>query len=71
MHVSIYMYIALCSTDSQRSVSLKGLEGNIIRHRTLRMLKIPVTEFMKTYPNFKKIFLIRVFWFKYISSIIF
>ena len=31
------------------------------------MLKChPITAFMKTHVNFKKIFLIRVFWFKYI-----
>ena len=66
------MYIALCLTDSQWSLSLNVLEWNIIRHKILRMLKFhPITAFMKTYPNFKKIFLIRVFWFKYISPIIF
>ena len=34
------------------------------------MLKChPITAFMKTHANFKKIFLIRVFWFKYIFLI--
>ena len=34
------------------------------------MLKChPITAFMKTHANFKKIFLIRVFWFKYIFPI--
>ena len=43
------IYITLCSTDSHRSVSLKVLEGNFIRHKTLRMLKFHhITEFMKT-----------------------
>ena len=32
------MYIALCLTDSQRPVSFKVLEGNIIRHKILRLL---------------------------------
>ena len=51
-------YIALCSTESQRSVSLKVLEGNIFRHKTLRMLKFhPITAFMTTYGNFEKYFL--------------
>ena len=36
-YVSIYM--ALCSTDSHSSVSLKVLEGNIIWPKTVRMLK--------------------------------
>ena len=55
--------MALCSTDSHWSVSLNVLEGNI----TLKMLKChPMTAFMKTHANFKKIFLIRAFWFKYI-----
>ena len=31
------------------------------------MLKLhPIPAFMKTYTNFKKIFLVRVFWLKYI-----
>ena len=56
------IYIALCSTDSQCSVSLKVLEGIIIRHKILRILKFrPITAFMKTYPNFKNVFLIRAF----------
>ena len=34
------------------------------------MLKFhPITAFMKTYANFKKIFLVRVFWFKYFFEI--
>ena len=62
--------MALCSTDSHSSVSLKVLEGNIIRHKTLRMLKChPITAFMKTHANFKKKFPIRVFGFKYIFPI--
>ena len=36
------------------------------------MLKChPITAFMKTHANFKKNFLIRVFWFKYIFTITF
>ena len=63
--------MALCSTVSHRSVSLKVLEGNIIWPITLRMLKCqPITAFMKTHANFKKIFFIRVFFlFKYIFPI--
>ena len=52
----ISIYIALCLTDSQRSVSLKVL-GYIIRHKILRMLEFhPITGFVKTYPNFKNYF---------------
>ena len=41
-------------------------------HITLRMLKCNpnlITAFMKTHANINKIFLIRVFWFKYIFPI--
>ena len=62
--------MVLCSTDSHCSVSLKVLEGNIIWPKTLRMLKFhPYTAFMKMHANFQKIFLIRIFWFKYIFPI--
>ena len=62
--------MALCSTDSHWSVSLKVLEENIIWPETLRILKFhPITAFMKMHANFQKIFLIRVFWFKYIFPI--
>ena len=46
-------------------------EGNVIWHKTLRMLKFhPITAFMKTYIyKLQKIFLIRVFWLKYIFQI--
>ena len=34
------------------------------------MLKFhPITAFMKTFTNFKKLFLVRVFWLKYIFQI--
>ena len=58
MHaVYVSIYIALCLTDSKRSILLKVLEGNIIRHNMLRMLKFhPITALMKTYPSFKKNF---------------
>ena len=50
--VYVSICIALCLT-----VSLKVLEGNIIRHKIFRMLKFhPITAFMKTYPYFKNIF---------------
>ena len=46
------------------------IEGTIIWPITLRMLKChPITAFMKTHAHFKKIFLIRFFWFKYILPI--
>ena len=46
---NISIYMALCSTDSHRSISLKVQEGNAIWHKTLRMLKFhPITAFMKT-----------------------
>ena len=52
----IGLYIALCSTDSHWSVSLKGLETNIIWLITFRMLKChPITAFMKTHANIKNI----------------
>ena len=55
--------MVLCSTDSHQSISLKVQEGNVIWHKTLRMLKFhSIPAFMKTYTNFKKIFLVRVFW---------
>ena len=55
--VYVSIYIALCLTDSQRSVSRKVLEGYIIRHKILRMFKFhPITGFVKTYPNFKNYF---------------
>ena len=58
--------MALCSTDSHLSVSLKVLEGDIIWHITLRMLKChPITAFMKIHANFKTIFLNRIIWFKF------
>ena len=58
----VSIYIALCLTDSQWSVSLKVLEGNIIRHKILRMLKFHhIIAFMKTYPNFKTIFCLGFF----------
>ena len=67
-YISVYM--VLYSTDSHWSISLKVQEGNVIWHKTLRMLKFhPIPAFMKTYTNFKKIFLIRVFWLKYIFRI--
>ena len=48
----------------------KVLEGNIIWPITLRMLKFhPITAFVKMHANFQKIFLIRVFWIKYIFLI--
>ena len=66
----ISTYMVLCSTDSHWSVSLKVLEGNIIWPNSSRMLKFhPITAFMKMHANFKKKFLIRVFWFKYIFPI--
>ena len=69
--VYISKYISLCLTYSLRSFSVKVLEENIIRHKILRMLNFhPITAFMKTYPNFKNV-LVRVFWFKYISPIMF
>ena len=47
--------MALCSTDSHISISLKVQEGNVIWHKILRMLKFhPITVFMKTCTNFKK-----------------
>ena len=62
--------MVLCSTDSHRSISLKVQEGNVIWHEILRMLKFhSIPAFMKTYTNFKKIFLVRVFWLKYIFRI--
>ena len=62
--------MALCSTDSHRSISLKVQEKIVIWHKTLRMLKFhPITASMKTYTNFKKIFSVRVFWLKYIFRI--
>ena len=62
--------MVLYSTDSHLSISLKVQEGNVIWHKTLRMLKFhPIPAFMKTYTNFKKIFLVRVFWLKYIFRI--
>ena len=55
----------LCSTDSHCL-----LEGKIIWPMKLKMLKChPITAFMKTYANFKQIFLITFFWFKYIFTI--
>ena len=60
--VCVSIYIVLCLTDSQLSVSLKGLEGTIIRHNIYGMLKFhPITAYMKTYPNFKNIFLLFFF----------
>ena len=38
----VSFYVALYSTDSQRSVSLKVLEVNIVRHITLRMVKFHI-----------------------------
>ena len=70
--VYVSIYIALCLTCGQWSVSHKVLEGNTIRYKILRILKFhPITAFMKTYWNFKKIFLIRVCWLKCISPIIY
>ena len=55
--IYVGIYIALYLTDSQWSFSLKVLEGNIIRHKILSMLKLhPITAFIKSYPNFKNIF---------------
>ena len=52
------------------TVSLKVQEGNVIWHKTLRMLKFhPITAFMKTYTSFKTIFLVKVFWLQYIFQI--
>ena len=66
----ISIYTVLYSTDSHWSISLKVQEGNVIRHKTLRMLEFhPFPAFMKTYTNFKKIFLVRVFCLKYIFRI--
>ena len=49
---------------------LKVQKGNVIWHETLRMLKFhPITAFMKTYTNFKQLFLVGVFWFKYMDPI--
>ena len=63
------LYIQLI-VNSQRSVSLKVPEGNIIRHKTLRILKFYlITAFMKIYVNFKKVFYIRDFLSKFISPI--
>ena len=43
---------------------------NIIWQLTFRMLNChPITAFLKTHANLKKIFLIRVLWFKYIFPI--
>ena len=64
----VSIYIALCSTDFQQSISLKVLEGNIIRHKILRTVIFnPITTFMKPYAKFKKNII--GFWFKYISRI--
>ena len=42
------IFVSLRLTDSQCSVSLKVQEGNIIRHKILRMLKFhSITAFMK------------------------
>ena len=58
------LYIQLI-VNSQRSVSLKVLEGNIIWHKTLGMLKFYlITAIMKMYANFKKVFSIGDFLFK-------
>ena len=55
--VYVSIYIALCLTHRQLSVSLKVLDGKIIRHKILRMLKFhPITAFMTTYSNFKQYF---------------
>ena len=62
--------MALCSTDSHLSDPLKVLEGNIIWPKTLRMLKChPITAFIKKACKLQKMFLIRVFWFKYLFPI--
>ena len=45
-------------------------EWNVIWHKTLRMQNFHrITAFMKKYTNFEKIFLVRVFWLKYIFQI--
>ena len=55
--VYVSINIAWCLTDSRSSVWLKVLEGNIIKHKIVRMLKFhPIPAFIKTYPNFKKHF---------------
>ena len=62
--------MVLYSTDTHWSISLKVQEGNNIWQKTLSMLKFhPIPAFMKTYTNFKKIILVRVFWLKYIFRI--
>ena len=67
-YISIYM--VLYSTDSHWSISPKVQEGNVIWHKTLRMLKFhPIPAFMKTYTNFKKYFWLGFFWLKYIFRI--
>ena len=66
----IGIYMVLYSTVSHWSILLKVQEGNVIFHETLRMLKFrPIPAFMKTYTNFKKIFLVSIFWLKYIFRI--
>ena len=62
--------MVLYLSDIHWSISLKAQEGNVIWHKTLRMSKFnPIPAFMKTYTNFKKIFLVSVFWLKYIFQI--
>ena len=64
------IYMVLYSTDSHWSISPKVQEGNVIWHKTLRMLKLhPIPAFMKTYTNFKKYFWLGLFWLKYIFRI--
>ena len=66
-YISIYM--VLYSTDSHLSISLKVQEGNVIWHKTLRMLKFhPIPAFIKTHKNFKKYFWLG-FLLKYIFRI--
>ena len=63
-YISIYM--ALCSTDSHLSISLKVQEGNVIWHKTIKNDKI--SSYHSIYENAYKlhnIFLVRVFWLKY------
>ena len=47
--VNCLIYMVLCSTDSHWPISLKVQAGNVVLHKTLRMLKFyHITAFMKT-----------------------
>ena len=71
---SVYTYVTICVcpllitfANDLWFVSLKVLEGNIVRHKILKDVKIP--SYHRLYKNvskLQKIFLIRVFLVKYI-----